>query len=151
MGRLIFQHPMYGPLLTAGRARELLTTWAYRGAALRPDAISDEAIEEYLSHYSQPGGWEAALKYYATLDQDADDNRALLADGRLLRTPTLGIDGEQDGHLSTATLAQVASGVRGVLIPDCKHWVAEEQPELLAHTLLRFFSEIESPAAGGDR
>jgi pimeloyl-ACP methyl ester carboxylesterase len=147
----LFQHPTYGPLLTVGRERELLTTWAYRGAALRPDAISDEAVEEYLSHYSQPGGWEAALKYYATLDQDADDNRVLLADGRLLRMPTLGIDGEQGGHLSTATLAQVASDVRGVLIPDCKHWVAEEQPELLAQILLRFFSQVKSPAAGDDR
>lgn len=146
----LFQHPVYGPLLTEGRERDLLTTWAYRGSALRPNAISDEAIEEYLSHYGQAGGWEAALKYYTTLDQDADDNRALLADGRLLRMPTLGIDGEQDGHLSTATLAQVASDVRGVLIPDCKHWVAEEQPELLAQTLLSFFSQIKSPAAGHD-
>src|ERR1035438_729116 len=39
----LFQHPTYGPLLTVGRERELLTTWAYRGAALRPDAISHEA------------------------------------------------------------------------------------------------------------
>lgn len=64
--------------------------------------------------------------------------------------PTLGIDGEQDGHLLTATLAHVASDVRGVLIPDCKHWVAEEQPELLAQTLLRFFSQSKSPAAEDD-
>lgn len=30
------------------------------------------------------------------------------AGGRLLRMPTLGIDGEHDGRLSTATLAQIA-------------------------------------------
>lgn len=146
----LFQHEIYGPMLTNDRQRELLSTWAYRGSALRPDAISDAAIDEYLRHYGTAEGWRAALQYYATLEQDAADNRALLAAGRLLRVPTLGIDGEQDGHLSTATLAQIASDVRGVLIPECKHWVAEEQPELLAEILLTFFAGIH-PSSTGDR
>jgi pimeloyl-ACP methyl ester carboxylesterase len=62
--------------------------------------------------------------------------------------PTLGIDGEQDGRLSTSTLAQIAVDVRGALIPECKHWVAEEQPEHLAKILLKFFDDVASPATG---
>jgi pimeloyl-ACP methyl ester carboxylesterase len=137
----LFQHKTFGPMLTSGHQRELLTSWAYRGSALRPDAISDDAIEEYLRSYADPAGWQAALQYYSTLDQDAADNRELLAHGQLLRMPTLGIDGEQDGRLSTATLAQIAVDVRGTLIPDCKHWIPEEQPEVLAQVLLEFFAQ----------
>lgn len=138
----LFQHDVFGPMLTAGHQREMLSAWAYRGSALRADAIPDAAIDEYLRSYATPEGWRAALQYYATLERDAADNRALLADGALLRMPTLGIDGEQDGRLSTATLAQVAADVRGVLVPDCKHWVAEEQPERLATILLHFFEQV---------
>lgn len=144
----LFQHELFGPMLTAGHEREMLIAWAYRGSALRPDAICDAAVEEYLRHYTSADGWRAALRYYATLEQDAVDNRALLADGRLLRMPTLGIDGEQDGRLSTSTLAQIAVDVRGALIPECKHWVAEEQPEHLAKILLKFFDDVASPATG---
>jgi pimeloyl-ACP methyl ester carboxylesterase len=145
----LFQHETFGPMLTAGRVEELLTTWAYRGSALNADAISDEIIKEYLSHYATTDGWRAALQYYMTLGTDAVDNCAYLADGRLLRMPTLGIDGEQDGRLSTATLAQVAGNVRGTLIPRCKHWIAEEQPKRLAAVLLDFFAATAvEPGAG---
>lgn len=34
-----------------------------------------------------------------------------------------------------------ASDVRGSVIPDCSHWIAEEQPEELTRQLLAFFSE----------
>jgi pimeloyl-ACP methyl ester carboxylesterase len=144
----LFQHEVFGPMLTAGHVREMLIAWAYRGSALRPDAISDTAVEEYLRHYTSADGWRAALQYYATLEQDAADNRTLLSDGRLLQMPTLGIDGEQDGRLSTSTLAQIAVDVRGALIPDCKHWVAEEQPDHLAKLLLEFFDDVASSATG---
>jgi pimeloyl-ACP methyl ester carboxylesterase len=143
----LFQHELFGPMLTRGHERELLTEWAYRGSALRPDAIPVDAIEEYLRTYGTEDGWRTAIQYYSTLGQDAIDNRAALADGQLLRMPTLGIDGEQDARLSTSTLAQIASDVRGVLIPDCKHWIAEEQPAKLAAVLLDFFAHT-GPTVG---
>ncbi len=144
----LFQNELYGPMVTAGHVREMLIAWGYRGSALNAEAISDAVIDEYLRHYDTPEGWAAALQYYVTLKQDAEDNLALLADGKLLRMPTLGIDGEQDGRLSTATLAQVASDVRGALIPDCKHWVAEEQPARLAEILLEFFDRSSAMDTG---
>jgi pimeloyl-ACP methyl ester carboxylesterase len=147
----LFQHKTFGPMLTSGHQREMLISWAYRGSALRADAIPDDAIEEYLRYYADPDGWRAALQYYSTLDQDAADNRALLAGGRLLRMPTLGIDGEHDGRLSTATLAQIATDVCGTLIPGCKHWIPEEQPEALAQVLLEFFAHSHSPVPDRDR
>ena len=147
----LFQHKTFGPMLTSGHQREMLISWAYRGSALRADAIADDAIEEYLRYYADPDGWRAALQYYSTLDQDAADNRALLAGGRLLRMPALGIDGEHDGRQSTATLAQIATDVRGTLIPGCKHWIPEEQPGALAQVLLEFFAHSRSPVPDRDR
>ena len=144
----LFQHPTFGPMLTAGHQREMLTNWAYRGSALNPDAIPAEAIEIYLQTYADPEGWRAAIQYYATLEQDARDNVRLIDEHGLLDIPTLGINGEQDARLSAATLARVARNVRGVLIPDCKHWVAEEQPQQLSELLLGFFADVEDSGRG---
>jgi hypothetical protein len=39
--------------------------------------------------------------------------------------------------------------VRGTLIPRCKHWIAEEQPQRLAAVLLDFFAATAvEPGAG---
>jgi pimeloyl-ACP methyl ester carboxylesterase len=34
--------------------------------------------------------------------------------------------------------------VRGGLVKDCGHWIAEEKPELLTEQLLAFFAEFPS-------
>jgi len=40
------------------------------------------------------------------------------------------------------SLRRVAENVRGGLVRDCGHWIAEEQPEFLAKELLGFFGEF---------
>ena len=50
-------------MLVAGHEREYLT-WFYRNYSYNPDAITEEDIEEYVSHYSAPGGMRAGFEYY---------------------------------------------------------------------------------------
>jgi hypothetical protein len=65
----------------------------------------------------------------AAFDQDAIDNRASLARGRL-QMPVLAIGGD---HSFGATMAFVmrfaADDVRQVVITDSGHWLMEEQPQ----------------------
>jgi hypothetical protein len=46
--------------LVEGKEREYLT-WSYRNYAYNPAAITEDDIDEYVSHYSAPGGMRAGL------------------------------------------------------------------------------------------
>jgi pimeloyl-ACP methyl ester carboxylesterase len=39
-------------------------------------------------------------------------------------------------------MQQVAGNVHSYLVKDCKHWVAEEQPQELVDQLLKFFQKV---------
>jgi pimeloyl-ACP methyl ester carboxylesterase len=45
------------------------------------------------------------------------------------------------GRETLSSLQRVAVDVRGGVVDDCGHWMAEEKPELIANALLEFFSD----------
>jgi hypothetical protein len=47
-------------MLTDGKEREYLS-WFYQNEAYNPAAITEDAINEYVSKYSAPGGMRAGL------------------------------------------------------------------------------------------
>lgn len=131
--------------LTAGRERIYLE-WFYRTFAYRPDAITPADVDEYVRTYAQPGAMRAGFAYYRAMAQDAIDNAASIAEGKL-PMPTLGIGGAVGyphgrgrGHEPEESLRRVAMKAEGLVIPDCGHFVPEEQPEALAMALLDFFA-----------
>lgn len=130
--------------LTAGRERIYLT-WFYRTFGHRPDAISEADINEYLRTYGQPEAMRAGFEYYRALAQDAIDN-AKIVERFKLPMPVLaigGAGGRGRGQEPEHSLRRVAKNVRGEVIPDCGHWIPEEQPEHLARLLMDFFDEEE--------
>jgi pimeloyl-ACP methyl ester carboxylesterase len=65
---------------------------------------------------------------FAAFDQDAIDNQAFMARGKL-SMPVLAIGGEKSFGAQMATIMQfVASNVREGVIPDSGHWIMEENP-----------------------
>ncbi len=60
-------------MLVAGHQREYLT-WFYRYSC-NPAAITDKDIDEYVSHYSAPGGMRAGFEYYRALSDDIKQNK----------------------------------------------------------------------------
>jgi pimeloyl-ACP methyl ester carboxylesterase/quercetin dioxygenase-like cupin family protein len=89
----------------------------------------DEASRRHYSElYARPGNMHAGFSQFAAFDQDAKDNRAFLARGRL-QMPVLAIGGD---HSFAATMAYVvrfaADDVQQVVIPSSGHWLMEEQP-----------------------
>ena len=134
----LFMAAKYPEMLTAGREREFLKSFAYRDAAHVKDAISEEDIDEYLRHYAAPGGMSAGFGYYRSLLQDAQDNQRWR--GRKLAAPVLALEGGFGFGGSRETMEQVADNVQSTIIPNAGHWIAEEQPERLLAELIPFLS-----------
>ena len=49
-------------------------SWFYNNLAYNPAAITQDAINQYVSHYSAPGGMRAGFEYYRAFPQDAIQN-----------------------------------------------------------------------------
>ncbi|HYX32414.1 MAG TPA: alpha/beta hydrolase [Oligoflexus sp.] len=127
--------------LIVGRERVIMEFMLYE-LADKPGAFSDADINEYLRTYSQPGALRAMCEYYRAIHQDIADNRATFATGFKLPMPTLGIGGggkRGRGEGVVESLRRIARHAEGSVIPDCGHWIHEEQPQELANRLRSFF------------
>ncbi len=144
---LFHEQPDLPELLVGDRVREYLTfffeRWAHRRAAL--DA---EAVTHYVDAFSRPGALRAGFEDYRatpTVDAPADDESA--AAGQRLEMPLLVLWGAQ-GLVGTLPVREIweayARDVRAEPVDDCGHFLAEEQPEVVAERLLGFLA----PPAG---
>jgi pimeloyl-ACP methyl ester carboxylesterase len=129
--------------LVAGREREYLG-WFYREFCWQRGAIAPADIDEYLRCYTQPGAMRAGFEYYRALPRDKADNQALRDSGFRLPMPVLALGGAEAeargrGEEPLESLRAIASNVTGGAIPECGHFIPEEQPALLAERLLDFF------------
>lgn len=138
-----FRTPDLPEALLAGR-EHLFLNWLFDNYGHRPDAVSAEDRAEYLRTYAKPGGLRALLAYYRAFPQDAADNEeSLRRDGRL-KMPVLALGGDKSfgrGLETLESMRRVADDVRGGLIPNSGHWIAEEAPEFVAGQLRDFFGE----------
>lgn len=138
--------------LIQGRERIYLK-WFYDTFAYRPGAIDDEALDEFVRTYSQPGALRAGFSYYREIPEDARQNAERLATGFRLPMPVLAIGGGVSyphgrgrGKDVEASLKRVADDVRGLVIADCGHFVPEEKPAELARALMTFFHDPKEEA-----
>ena len=123
-------------MLVAGHEREYLT-WFYRYSC-NPAAITKEDIDEYVSHYSAPGGMRAGFEYYRALSDDIKQNKEY--SNVKLPMPVLTLGGECSfGTAALDSMRLLATDVRGGVVPDTGHWIPEEQPEFLVGQLFKFF------------
>lgn len=130
--------------LTQGR-EDIYLAWFFRTFAYRPDAVGPEDLKEYVRTYSQPGAMRAGFGFYRAMEQDAADNRAAIAEGKL-QMPVLAIGGAVSyphgrgrGATCGESLKRVATDVRALVAPESGHFLPEEQPEFLLKELLDFF------------
>ncbi len=134
--------------LVRGR-EDLYLGWFYKQLAHPSFAIPDEAVSEYLRTYTQPGAMRAGFEYYRAIAQDTADNTALSRDS-VLAMPVLAIHAAgpwsgapharaESNHTADA-MAMLAKDVTPLLIEESGHWIPEEQPKLLASSLIDFFA-----------
>lgn len=127
--------------LVQGRERTYLG-WFYREFGYKPDAIGDADLEEYLRTYTKPGALRAGFAYYRNLPVDAAHNQETIA--RLkLPMPVLALGGSKArgrGAEVEQSMRRVATTVEAAIVPDCGHWIPEEQPQFLLDRLLSLYS-----------
>jgi len=86
------QVPDMPETLVQGKEREYLT-YFFKGLAYNPFAITQSDIDEFVSHYSAPGGMRAGFEYYKALPQDAKEIKELAASSKL-PMPVLALSGD---------------------------------------------------------
>lgn len=139
----LFRTPDLPEKLFADR-EELLLDWFFETYGHRSDCIPQPDREEYYRAYKKLGAMRCMFELYRALPQDAADNAGMLERSGRLKMPVLALGGDKSfgrGLEPLQSLQRVAVDVRGGVIPDCGHWVAEEQPEFVAKALLDFFAE----------
>ncbi len=132
-------------ILIAGKEEEYLARFLSRPAGLLERLKADGSWLEYRRCWLQPGAVQAALNdYRATYRQDVPFYRAANKAGKKLTVPTLVLWGNR-GNLSNQPVVdiwrQVATNVRGHVLGGCGHFLAEEQPEIVARELLKFAAD----------
>jgi pimeloyl-ACP methyl ester carboxylesterase len=119
--------------------------WFYRNLAYNPAAITQADINEYVSHYSAPGGMRAGFEYYRAFPQDAIQN--MNYSKTKLTMPVLALGGGYiptfGGNITMPTIVYgmkiLAQNVQGVKVPNSGHFIPEERPDLVIKMLDNFF------------
>lgn len=136
---LFHQVPELPEALVAGR-EELYLRFLHRAWALNPAAIEEEAIQEYVRCFRQPGAMRAAFDDYraaATVDleHDAADRATKV------RAPTLVLWGAgrapQSADMLGVWMARCEQVV-GHVVEGSGHFIPEERPEAVIDAILRF-------------
>lgn len=109
-----------------------------RGKAIRKEAFTDEDLDRYLFEIEKPYAFPSALNYYRA----AFKSRGKKRENKKITAPTLIIWGEGDTALGKELTYNMdplfKAPFRIHYIPNCSHWVQEEQPEAVNKLLLDF-------------
>lgn len=129
--------------LVAGRERIYLDRF-WNEFSATPSRFSEAAREHYAALYARPGAMRAGFAQFAAFDQDAVDNKAFLAKGKLT-IPVLAIGGEKSFGLGMAAVMKFAGeNVQGAVVPGSGHWIMEENPAATV-ALVRSFLDAGRP------
>src|SRR5262245_21933384 len=125
--------------LVAGRERIYLDRF-WNEFSASPDRFGEAARRHYAALYALPGAMHSGFAQFAAFDQDAVDNKAFLARGRL-KLPILAVGGEKSfGPMMATVMRAGADNVTEGVVPDSGHWIMEENPRATIQ-LVRAFLE----------
>ncbi|MCX5239242.1 alpha/beta hydrolase [Streptomyces prunicolor] len=114
--------------LVDGRERIYLDRF-WNELSVDPRRFDEAKRQHYAALYAQPGAMRASFAQFLAFTQDAADNQKFLAQGKL-QMPVLAFGGEATfGPGIGEVLRCVADDVEDAIIPDCGHWITEEQPQ----------------------
>jgi pimeloyl-ACP methyl ester carboxylesterase len=112
--------------------------------AARPDWISQDELDHYISEFTRTG-FTGGLNWYRNMDRNWETTPAL--DGAMITVPCLFIGGTVDPVLAFTRrdrAGQVISGpYREVMIDGAGHWLQQERPHEVNSALLEFLKGVE--------
>jgi pimeloyl-ACP methyl ester carboxylesterase len=130
------------------QGKELIyLSWFLHNLAYNPAAITQADINEYVSHYSAPGGMRAGFEYYRAFPQDVIQN--MNYSKTKLPMPVLALGGGYiptfGGNITMPTIIYgmkiLAQNVQGIKVPNSGHFIPEEQPDFVVNSLNNFFDD----------
>jgi pimeloyl-ACP methyl ester carboxylesterase len=126
--------------LVKGRERIYLDRFWNELSAI-PKAINEATRRHYARLYARPGAMHCAFNQFAAFTQDAADNKALAANGKLAM-PILALGGDHSFGAKMADIMRlVAADVSGSVIARSGHWVMEEQPKQTTAAIVDFIEK----------
>jgi pimeloyl-ACP methyl ester carboxylesterase len=128
--RALWHFSFQGPdaeRLVAGRERIYLDRF-WNEFSADPASFSEASREHYAALYALPGAMHAGFNQFAAFDQDAIDNKAFVAEGKLTM-PVLAVGGDKSfGPTMAVVMRAAATDVTELVIASSGHWLMEEQP-----------------------
>ena len=102
--------------------------------------LDETAVEVYIEALAgDPAALRASFDFYRALDETMAQNARRRS--HPLAMPVLTIAGARSvGELVEATIAPVAPHVRGVVLPGCGHYPAEESPDAMLAAITEFLA-----------
>jgi len=126
--------------LVKGRERIYLDRF-WNEFSATPKRFTEAARRHYAKLYARPGAMRAGFAQFAAFDQDAIDNKAFLADGKL-EIPVLALGGEKSfGTTMAAVMRFAATNVEEGVVPVSGHWIMEENPKATVAMVRAFLGE----------
>jgi len=120
-----------------GRGRIYLDRF-WNDFSLDPKRFDEAKRQHYAALYAMPGAIRAGFAQFAAFAQDAIDNKAYLAKGKLTM-PVLAIGGEASfGTMMAKVMRIVATDVQEAMVPDSGHWIMEENPSATIKLVTEF-------------
>ena len=114
--------------LVAGRERIYLDRF-WNEFSADPAHFTEAAREHYAKLYALPGAMHSGFAQFAAFDQDAIDDKAFIAKGKL-KMPVLAIGGEKSfGPMMATVMRFAADDVHEAVVPASGHWIMEENPK----------------------
>ncbi|MEU0290172.1 alpha/beta hydrolase [Streptomyces sp. NPDC006147] len=105
--------------------------------AVQGGGVSKEAMDYYVRLLSDPETLTGSFGFYRAWDDTLAQNEKRAT--TKLTMPVLGIGGAESwGPAVADSFKGVATDVRGAVIPDAGHWLAEQAPDALLATLTEF-------------
>lgn len=123
--------------LVKGRERIYLDRF-YNELSANPKAIDEATRRHYARLYARPHAMHDAFNQFAAFTQDAIDNKAFLAKGKL-KMPVLAVGADHSfGTGEADELRFVADDVTSAVIVNSGHWIMEEQPAQTTAMIVKF-------------
>jgi pimeloyl-ACP methyl ester carboxylesterase len=142
---IFHQTPDVPEALVQGKEMMYLS-WFFHNLTFNPAAITQTDINEFVTHYSAPGGMRAGFEYYRAFPQDAIQNMNYSM--AKLTMPVLALGGGYiptfGGNITMPTIVYgmkiLAQNVQGITVPNSGHYIPEEQPDFVIKALDNFFA-----------
>ncbi|MBW8688247.1 alpha/beta fold hydrolase [Chitinophaga rhizophila] len=127
-------------MLIEGKEKEYIT-WYFTNKSAVKDAFTAEDIDHYYKAYTGKKRLAGGFAYYKSFQENVVQNNART---KHLDLPILAIGGEkaQGMNMGKAMNKMCVDNVTAVSIPDCGHYIPEEQPEELMRVMNAFLANV---------